>query len=46
MLLYFLAAVLFGLRAFGVGGPRVHLGWLGAMVFTLAVVLPPLFAQT
>lgn len=39
LIFYILALVLFGVAAFGIGAPRVHLGWLGAACFTLAVLL-------
>lgn len=35
-----IAAVLFGLAAFPTVATRVHLGWLGALAFTLATLLP------
>jgi NADH:ubiquinone oxidoreductase subunit K len=37
-----LAAVLFGLAAFGVVASRISLGWAGALCFTLSVLLPAL----
>ncbi|MET0351575.1 MAG: hypothetical protein ABW067_17405 [Rhizobacter sp.] len=47
ILLYFAAAILFGLAAFRPAtAPRVHLGWLGACVFAIAVVLPPILTST
>lgn len=36
------AAILFGLAAFGVATARVSLGWLGALCFTLSVLVPAL----
>jgi hypothetical protein len=35
-----IAAVLFGLAAIPAVAVRVHLGWLGALAFTLSVLLP------
>ena len=37
-----LAAVLFALAAFPTITTRVHLGWLGALAFTLSVLIPAL----
>lgn len=34
------AAILFGLAAFGVVAARFHLGWAGALCFTLATLIP------
>lgn len=39
LICYVLALALFAVAAFGVGAPRVHLGWLGAAFFTLATLL-------
>jgi hypothetical protein len=36
------AAILFGLATFGVVATRIHLGWAGALCFTLSVLLPAL----
>lgn len=35
-----IAAVLFGLAAIPAVAVRVHLGWLGALSFTLATLVP------
>jgi hypothetical protein len=39
LILQVLALVLCGVAAFGVGTPRVHLGWAGVAVWMLAVLL-------
>lgn len=40
LVLLVIAAVLMGLRAFGIGHEaRWHLGWLGAAVAVLAIIL-------
>jgi len=39
LICYVVALVLFAVAAFGVGLPRIHLGWLAAAFFTLAVLL-------
>lgn len=38
-ILFVLAFVLTALHAFGVGAPRVHLGWAGVSVALLAAIL-------
>lgn len=37
--LLFLGVVLTGLAAFGVGRPRLHLGWLGVAAALLAALI-------
>jgi hypothetical protein len=39
LILWIFALVCFGLRAFGVIGTRVHLGWLGATFVALAAII-------
>lgn len=39
LILLVLSFVLFAVASFGVGLPRIHLGWLGAACFVLAELL-------
>ena len=39
LILFIVSAILFGLAAFNVNGPKVQLGWAGACVFVIAALV-------
>ena len=42
LILLIAAVICLTLAAFGVGAPRVHLGWLGLALFVLTALVPKL----
>ena len=42
LILLIASLICLSLAAFGIGGPRIHLGWLGAALFVLTFLVPKL----